>query len=191
MGNITFDIPSSALAISSGTFLSKNWRIREYVAGVLIDTRMGTLNVGDPVASETFIGNVTATYRFDDQSFFSDGAMAILTVPVQKSGSILKKVLWNTPAFSISCRDAKIEIINLQVPADKSYQPQYFDGDANQIGLGLVFTGELPEPLSGIGALINIGFAVGLDVAQWTDLPSSIDTLQIAATGFYMVNCLQ
>lgn len=138
------------------------------------------------------MGHPAATYMIDEFSYFSDGAIAYMTVPVEKGlTGVLNSVKWKTPAMSLSCRDAKIEIIQLSVSAGKTYAAGFSDGDLNALAYGTVYQGALPEPAAGTGIPLNLLFITGLDVAQWTDLPSSIEVQQIAAMGCYMGNCLE
>lgn len=180
------------LALSSGTHLYTEYRIAEYIAGVPTAGVSGTLNQGDPDAVELFPPALMgAAYTIQLASYFSDGAISNIILPLERTAlGTLESVAWKTPLASIQCREAVIEMLVFAISGGRSVDPQWVDGDGNSIGSGIIITGEIPEAGSIIGGYpINMIFTGGIDLAQWSDFPSSFAPYQVCGAGFSMIDC--
>lgn len=184
-----FIIPASdgGDATSTGTLTEIQWNIDEFQSGALISTTNGNLNAGDPAALVSF-ANGAATYVVRITYIYDDGAGITTVRPFELDGAgVVRSASWASPDISLTCRYADIQVNGLNVPADRSYVPAWFDGDLSIIQYGQTYTGSIPD----VGSVvpINIGFSVGLDVAQWSDLPSILNSWEIAAFGCRMIEC--
>lgn len=186
---LNFTIPASdgGDAISTGTLTEIQWNIDEYQSGAQISQTNGNLNAGDPDAFVSFT-NGAATYVVRITYIYDDGASITTVIPFElDGGGVVRSVSWASPNFSLTCRYADIQIGGLNVPAGRTYVPAWFDGDFNILQYGQTYAGNIPD--QAISVPINIGFSVGLDVAQWSDLPSIMNSWEIAAFGCAMIEC--
>lgn len=186
---LDFTIPASdgGDATSTGTLTEIQWNIDEYQSGAQISQTNGNLNAGDPDAFVSFT-NGAATYVVRITYIYDDGAGITTVIPFElDGGGVVRSVSWASPDFSLTCRYADIKVGTLNVPAGRTYVPAWFDGDFNILQYGQTYAGNIPD--QAISVPINIGFSVGLDVAQWSDIPSNMESYEIAAFGCSMIEC--
>lgn len=161
----------------------------------MTNQQSGTIYSGDPYASLVFSYTPTgATYVVMRASYFSGGTVSNFVVPVEfdATNSIVARASWKLPQLTLNCRDAicqmSFQVYSTTTPRTSS--PAFFDGDENQIGVGTIFNGTLPENKTGLGYPITFGFSGGLDVTQWSDLPATMRPIEFCAIGFSFVDCV-
>lgn len=190
LGMAEITILNTFIGSSSGTLVSLRYNITEYVGGVITDSRTATLNVGDPDAVELFT-NPNATYTINLVHFMDDGAVCSLIVPLSvNSGSTIASISWKEPVMDLVCRNLDVWLAFGVSPQYYTTNPAWFDGNLNQIGSGVAFMGEVPEPVVLDGFPLNMGFSAGIDLSEWSDLPATGEPYKFAAVGFLWGDCL-
>jgi len=147
---------------------------------------------GDPDAIVN-MGKHIATYLIYTMAQFDDGAIAHSVFPLERTVlGTMESVAWKTPTvISHDCRNMQIVMQNFTATSGRTLNPAFFDGNGSSVigSFGVIFNGEVPETESGLGFPITLGFDSGLDVAQWSDIPSDRESYQICGAAFTMINC--
>lgn len=188
-GDILIAIPSTAYggATATGTLVSTDYDVTEYQSGVLISNTNGNLIANDPPVGLPY-NNGAATYLVILTRFYSDGAEITNITPIELDAvGNVRTVEYTSPSFSLSCRDVAINVQNINVPVGTNYNPFFFDGNFGLLQQGSEYIGSIPV-LQNPQIPFQIGFDVGLDVAQWSDIPSNIDS-PLCAFGCVFIEC--
>lgn len=195
-GNRTFTIVDEPEYDSNAAHVFSQYRVTEFVGGVMTNQQTGTIYSGDPNADLVFsITPTGATYIVMRAAYFANGAISNFVVPVQfgATNTIVAGASWKLPQLTLNCRDAICDISTFGVyppTGTRTSSPAFFDGDGNQIGVGTILNATLPENKTGLGYPITFGFSGGLDVTQWTDLPPAMNPVEVCAIGFSFVDCV-
>jgi hypothetical protein len=131
-------------------------------------TQGGTQPIGSNITYS--FPSVDATYLVVTFQTFSDGAFFIQAIPIEfrlSPSIVISNADWKRVNLnSLDCLVIDLEMTSPSVAAGRTIAPFAFDGNDTPIG-GNPYIGQVQNI---VGSPYTIGFDLGLDMTEWTDL---------------------
>lgn len=184
-------VNSTPVGILTGTLLNVEWRVKEYVAGVLVSDVSGVLNAGDPPHAEIF-ASIEATYTLQASLRFDDGSWITYVYPLEvRTGGATHTIGWKELDLTRhDCSDMDISIDSFVASGTRTTDPVWFSPDITVLDTGTTFSGEIPQQGVVSGLPMNLLFDGGADISEWSDLPPSMVSVEACGIGFLMQDCV-
>jgi hypothetical protein len=168
LNKVTIQATSGTSPQATGTLVDFSVQVQEYIGGVNTSTQGGSQAIGSNVTYS--FPSVDATYQVVTFQTFSDGAIFYQNIPIEFrllpsiviSGADWKRVTLN----SLDCLNIDLEMVSAGVSGGRTIAPFAFDGNDTPIG-GNPYIGQVQNI---VGSPYTIGFDLGLDMTEWTDL---------------------
>ena len=152
---------------TTGSLVDFSVQVAEYIGGVNTTTQGGSQPIGSNITYS--FPSVDATYMVVTFQTFSDGAFFIQAIPLEfrlLPSIVISKAEWKRVTLnSLDCLAIDLEMISAGVDGGRTIAPFAVDGNEMPIG-GNPFIGLLPTA----PAPFTIGFNLGLDMTEWSDL---------------------